>query len=226
LPGAYYGSHMAKALKEQRIGLFPWLPSEQVGTSWDLGHGDSTVVWFYQQPKGGRVRLIDVLEGSGVGIDWYAHKLKQKPYIYADHIWPHDGGHKNIRDVGGETLKTTGEKLGLRPLRVLANDMSVEHGISAVRTMLPLCEFNTQPLPFDDETPEQAIARMERALNALRMYRREWDEKLQKFKDAPLHDWTSHTADSLRYLARGRKPFPGPEDGWDKPIKTNTKYIV
>jgi hypothetical protein len=25
--------------------------------------------------------------------------------------------------------------------------------------------------------------------------------------DNPLHDWTSNTADSLRYLARGRKPF-------------------
>jgi phage terminase large subunit len=226
VPGAYYGTHMAKAQKEGRIGLFPWLPDEQVGTAWDLGHGDSTVIWFYQQPRGGRVRLIDVLEGSGVGIDWYAQKLRQRPYVYADNIWPHDGGHGNIRDVGGDTLKTTAEKLGIRPLRVLSNDMSVAHGISAVRTMLPLCEFNTQPLAFDDESPEQAAARMERALNALKMYRREWDEKLQKFKDSPLHDWTSHTADSLRYLARGRQPFPGPEDGWDKPLGANLKYIV
>jgi phage terminase large subunit len=226
LPGAYYGSHMAKALKEGRIGHFPWLPDEQVGTAWDLGHSDSTVVWFYQQPKGGRVRIIDVVEGSGVGIDWYIAKLKARPYIYADHIWPHDGGHGNIRDVGGDTLKKTAEKLGIRPLRVLANDMSVAHGISAVRTMLPLCEFNTKPLAFDDETTEQAEARMERALNAMRMYRREWDDKLQKFKDSPLHDWTSHTADAMRYLARGRKPFPGPESGWDEPLKLNTKYIV
>jgi phage terminase large subunit len=62
VPGAYYGSHMSKATKEGRIGLFPWLPGEQVGTAWDLGHGDSTVVWFYQQPRSGRVRLIDVLK--------------------------------------------------------------------------------------------------------------------------------------------------------------------
>jgi hypothetical protein len=68
-------------------------------------------------------------------------------------------------------------------------------------------------MPFDDESPETAAARMERALNALKGYRREWDEKLQRFKDAPLHDWTSHTADSLRYLARGRQPFPGRDWG-------------
>lgn len=224
IPGAYYGSHMSRALKEGRIGLFPWLPDEQVGTAWDLGHGDSTVIWFYQQPKGGRVRLIDVLEGSGVGIDWYAQKLRQRPYVYADHIWPHDGGHGNIRDVAGETLKTTAEKLGIRPLQVLANDMSVEHGIGAARTMFPLLEFNTEPIPFDDESIEQAKARMERALNALKGYRREWDEKLQKFKDAPLHDWTSHTADSLRYLARGRKPFPGVKPQKLPPI--NRKHVI
>jgi phage terminase large subunit len=214
IPGAYYGVLMARAQREGRIGLFPWLPNEPVGTAWDLGHGDSTVIWFYQQPKSGRVRLIDVLEGSGVGIDWYAKRIHAKPYIYADHIWPHDGGHGNIRDVNGNTLEATARSLGITPLRVLERDKSVDQGISATRQMLPLCEWNTEPLPMPSmdgapaETAEQAKARMERALNAMRMYRREWDDKLMMFKDAPLHDWTSHTADSMRYLARGRKPFP------------------
>jgi phage terminase large subunit len=185
------------------------LPGEQVGTAWDIGFGDSTVIWFYQQPKSGRVRLIDVLEGSGVGIDWYAQKIKSRPYTYAEHIWPHDGGHGNIRDVGNETLKTSAEALGIRPIRVLERDVSVEHGINAVRQILPLCEFNTEPLAFDGEDSFQAKARMERAIDAMKQYRRKWDEKLRKFSDAPMHDWTSHTADAKRYLARGRIPFPG-----------------
>ena len=37
IPGAYYGSHMTKALKEGRIGVFPWLPDEQVGNGLGLG---------------------------------------------------------------------------------------------------------------------------------------------------------------------------------------------
>jgi len=175
---------------------------------WDLGHNDSTVVWIYQQLPNGRVRLIDVLEGSGVGIDWYIRKLREKPYLYVDHIWPHDGGHGNIRDIGGNTLSANAKQLGLRPLRILDRDPTVNQGINAVRQLLPLCEFNTEPLAFNDETIEQAKERMERALNALRLYRREWNEKLQRFNDHPLHDWTSNTADSMRYLARGRKPFP------------------
>jgi len=219
VPGAYYGALMSKALKEGRIGRYPYLPSLQVGTAWDLGHGDNNVVWCYQQPKGERVRIIDVIASNGVGIDWYIRRLKDRPYVYADHIWPHDGGHGNIRDIGGTTLKTTAEGLGLRPLRVLERDPKIEQGINAVRQMLPLCEFNDEPMPFDEETPEQAKQRMQRALDALRQYRREWDDKLQRFADHPLHDWTSDFADALRTMARGRKPFPSSADAFGKKIK-------
>lgn len=207
LPGAYYGALMSAAAKQERVGLYPWLPSEPVGTAWDLGSGDSTVIWCYQQPKSGRVRIIDCIANSGVGIDWYVRRLNERPYTFVDHIWPHDGGHANIRDVGGATLKITAQNLGLRPLRVLENTQSVEHGIQGVREMLPLCEFNDSPLPFADEKPEDAKQRMGRALDALKMYRRVFDEKLQRFSDTPLHDWTSDFADGLRYLARGRRPF-------------------
>ena len=207
IPGAYYGELMGRALVQGRICPAPWIDGLPVGTAWDLGHGDSTVIWFFQQPPDGSVRLIDVLEGSGVGIDWYAERLRQRPYRYADNIWPHDGGHQNIRDVNGTALTGTAQNLGIKPLRVLPRDASVDQGISAVRQMLPLCVFNTTPLPYSHETGEQAAARMSRALDAVRQYRREWDEKLQKFRDSPLHDWTSHTCDSLRYLARGRKPM-------------------
>jgi hypothetical protein len=48
---------------------------------------------------------------------------------------------------------------------------------------------------------------MTRAIDALRQYRREYSESLGRFKDKPLHDWTSHYADAFRYLAKGRRPF-------------------
>lgn len=203
IPGAYYGELMARAEREGRIGLFPHDPNLPVGTAWDLGIGDSTVIWFFQQPKSGRVRLVNVLEGSGVGLDWYAKKLAEMPYVYADHIWPHDGDNSELGT--GTTRRDTARKLGIKA-RVLARD-AVDDGIQSVRQLLPLCEWNTEPLPFAGESIEAARARMGRAVDAMRQYRREWDEKLQRFKDKPLHDWTSHTADAKRYLARGRKPF-------------------
>lgn len=214
IPGAYYGDFMGRALQEGRIGDFPWLPKLPVGIATDLGHGDQCVNWFYQQLPGGRIRIIDVLPGSGVGIDWYAKRINQKPYTVVDTIWPHDGAHGNIRDVNGTNLVTQAGNFGWRPIRVLERDQSVDIGIQAVRSLMGNIEFNTQPLPHLKadglmESQDEARARMARAIDALRQYRREYDEKRQCFKDAPLHDWTSDFADALRYLARGIKPFPG-----------------
>lgn len=208
IPGAYYGAHMVRAEQEGRIGpQYQWIPQLPVATASDLGHNDSTVTWFFQQPPGGRVRLIDVLEGSGVGIDWYAAKYREREYAFAEHIWPHDGDHGNIRDIGGTSLQTNAKNLGIRPIRVLDRDPRVQVGIQAVRQLFPLLEFNTKPLPFRGETQDEANARMARALDALRQYRRKWNEAAQRFDDNPLHDWASNTADALRYLARGRRPF-------------------
>ena len=41
----------------------------------------------------------------------------------------------------------------------------------------------------------------ERGIEALKLYRAEYDDKLQTLKPRPVHDWTSHPADSMRYLA-------------------------
>ena len=38
-----------------------------------------------------------------------------------------------------------------------------------------------------------------------KQYRSAWDEGRKIYRDAPLHDWTSHGADALRYLFTGLK---------------------
>ena len=38
-------------------------------------------------------------------------------------------------------------------------------------------------------------------LKALKQYRKEWDDKMGKFKNKPLHDWSSHAGDIIRYWA-------------------------
>ena len=80
---------------------------------------------------------------------------------------------------------------------------SVDDGINAVRQMLPVMWFNS----------EKCAAGVE----ALRQYRTDYDEKLKAFKNRPRHDWTSHSADALRYLSMGyremvvAKPKPKPK---------------
>jgi phage terminase large subunit len=45
--------------------------------------------------------------------------------------------------------------------------------------------------------------RCQRGIEALRQYRREYDDRLKDWRKNPLHDWTSHAADALRTFACG-----------------------
>ena len=40
-----------------------------------------------------------------------------------------------------------------------------------------------------------------RGIDALKLYRADYDTALQALRPQPVHDWTSHAADSFRYLA-------------------------
>jgi hypothetical protein len=187
LVGAYYGGLMQQADREGRVCGVAWEPKARVDTAWDLGIGDSTAIWFCQQ-VGREVRIVDYYEASGVGIDHYAKVLGQKSYLYGEHILPHDAGNNQL--ATGKSLLDTLRALGIRGRVLQRGDL--EDGINAARLLIPKCWFDA--------------VKCARGIEALRQYRREWDEKGQVFKPRPLHDWTSHAADAFRYLAVGLKP--------------------
>ena len=184
IQGAYYADQFRYLDEEKRIGKVPWEPAIPVVTAWDLGIGDSTAIWF-AQVVGREVRLIDYYENSGVGLDHYVNHLRSKRYVFGDHYLPHDA---DVSELGtGKTRVATLRELGLNPI-VLPRG-AVDDGINAARMLLPMCWFDAE--------------KCERGIEALRQYRREFDDKLKVFKQRPLHDWTSHAADALRYLAVG-----------------------
>ena len=183
--GAYYGKLIEAAEKDNRIGRVPYDPMHPVTTAWDLGIGDSTAIWFCQM-IGREVRLIDYLESSGVGLDWYAKRLRELPYVYADHILPHDA---DVSELGtGRRRIDVLRQLGMTQARILPR-AAVDDGIQAARALIPRCWFDAE--------------KCARGLDALRQYQREWDDERQAFRPRPLHDWTSHAADAFRYLAMG-----------------------
>lgn len=183
--GAYYGRAMAQMEAEGRIGRVPPDPRVAVDTAWDLGFGDSTAIWFCQR-IGREVRLIDYLEGSGVGLDWYAKELDRKPYTYGTHILPHDAGQGELGT--GQSRIETLRQLGLKRTIVLPR-APIEDGINAGRLLLAQTWADAE--------------RCKRGLEALRQYRREWDDVGKVLRPKPKHDWTSHAADAFRYLAVG-----------------------
>lgn len=181
--GSYYGKLIAQAERDNRITGVPYEPTAQVWTSWDLGIADATSIWFAQY-VGKEIRLIDYYEASGADLGHYVNELGKRPYVYAGHIVPHDAQAKEL-GTGKTRLEVLGS-LGLRNISV-APMHRVEDGINAVRVMIPKCWFDAK--------------KCERGIEALKLYRAEYDDKLQTLKPRPVHDWTSHSADAMRYLA-------------------------
>lgn len=179
LVGSYYGKVMQDARREGRIGRVPYDPTVPVETWWDLGIGDAMSIVFVQLVAM-EVRFIDYYENTGEGLPHYAKVLGEKPYVYSRHVGPHD---IEARELGtGKSRKETALGLGVR--FEVAPRLGIDDGIDAVRALLPRAWF--------DEV------KCERLVDALSMYRKEWDDKLKVFKDQPLHDWTSHPADAVR----------------------------
>ena len=182
-PGAYYARLMDDVESEGRICNVPHEPRLPTHTSWDLGIGDATAVIMYQL-VGPEVRIIDFIENSGVGVDWYVRELDKRPYKWGTHILPHDA---EVRELGtGKSRLEVLESLGIGRTQIVPAQR-IEDGINAVRVMMPAMWF--------DKT------KCARLIDCLRAYRRSWDEKRKTFLDRPYHDFSSHASDALRYFA-------------------------
>ena len=184
IEGAYYAKELQQAEKDRRIGRVPWDPALGVITAWDLGIGDSTAIWFAQL-NGTAIQIIDFYEASGVGLDHYVRVLKEKPYLYMEHLLPHDAAARDLSS--GKSRLEILEAFGVRA-RILPRDND-DDGIQAVRLALPRVWIDA------DKCKE--------GVKALKHYHRKWSEKRKAFELRPYHDWSSHAADALRYLITG-----------------------
>ena len=182
--GSYYVAEFRRLDTEKQIISVPWAPSVPVITAWDIGFGDSTAIWFVQL-IGREVHVIDYYEASGADIGHYAKVLKEKPYVFEDALLPHDAGAGELGT--GKSISRMLSDLGVRN-RVLPRD-DVDAGIMQVRQLLPQCWFDAK--------------RCGPGIEALRQYRKQYDEERKVFSRRPLHDWASHSADAFRYLAMG-----------------------
>jgi hypothetical protein len=185
LLGSYYGRYLVELDKKGRIRDFDYDVASPVRTYWDLGISDSTSIWFVQS-VGSEIRIIDYLENSGVGLEWYVKAVRDKPYIYdhAGHGIPHDGA---ARELGtGKSRQETLRELGL--LSHVVPRQSIADGIHAARMMM-------QKNIWFNKT------KCAKGIEALRNYQRKWDGKNSMFVDKPLHNWASNGADAFRYLS-------------------------
>tara|TARA_Y100000034_G_scaffold19875_1_gene22606 strand:- start:9917 stop:11299 length:1383 start_codon:yes stop_codon:yes gene_type:complete len=191
--GSYYGANMKKAEDDGRVTTVPYDNTIPVNTAWDLGMDDSMTIWFFQV-VGLEIRFIDYYENSGEGLAHYALELQDRKYIYGKHYAPHD---VKVRELGtGKSRHDVAKKLGIN--FIVAPKLLVDDGINMVRSM-----FNQ--FWFDKD-------KCNRGVQALKNYKKEWNEVNMVYRKIPLHNWASHGADGLRTFATGYKKPPKPQD--------------
>jgi phage terminase large subunit len=185
----------------RRHRAVPYNPAKQVHTAWDLGANDMTVIWFMQRTHGGWA-AIDYIANTTTGIDWYVRELKARPYIYGEHLLPHDGDRQQLGLPEAASIADT-------VARWVCRTSASCRGPRAWRTTSTRCARFSPTCAFDAEKCAHGI-------DALRSYRRIWDEKLKAYRDNPLHDWASDPADAFRTFAIGKPQEIGANDDFEE----------
>lgn len=179
ITGAYYAK-----LLEQPIASPGYDSAIPVYVSSDLGYTDSSAYWFWQEHPDG-INIIDYEEADNQPLAYYFDLLRSKGYDY-ETIWlPHDAVAKSLQTGRSTIEQFLSEQFPVR----IAPRLAVQHGIDAARKVLPYCRWNL------------SNPRVVSGLDALRSYRRQYDEIRKIYRDVPLHDWTSHCADAFRGLS-------------------------
>lgn len=185
LLGAFYGREMRELREAGRVLKIEYQDVVPVYTAWDLGYSDDTTIWWYQVIRG-EVHVLECYHAAGKDPDHYFDIVKSKNYRYGMHHFPHDAKAKTFASMGRSVQEMAWAALGHDKVSIVPS-LSVQDGIQAVRKMLAVTYFDAEKCAS--------------GIEALDQYQREWDSEKRMFKDKPLHDWTSHYADSFRMMA-------------------------
>ena len=186
--GAVYARQMEATVNAGRIGSFPLQRGLPVHVAMDLGWNDDTTMGFFQERPDGIVighAHADRLKPISEYIDYYRDFFKRTHHVKGN-IWlPHDAKAKSLQT--GKAIIDNFRMAKDIPKPKEVPNLDLLDGIAATRQTFPLLHFH------EPETQGLVLA--------LKSYHYEYDEDKKVYKTDPVHDWSSHYADMLRYLA-------------------------
>jgi len=214
--GSIWGGELARLESDNRLTDCPHDTDYPVYTAWDIGRADSTAIWFYQVIAN-EIHLIDFLQDNLKNPDWFASRVlgkivkidivdgkitvqkgqdlsqhkHRKAYDYANHWLPHDARAKTFASMGKSVQELLSVCFGWNKVSITPN-LSRQDGIQAARKMLDKTIIDWK---------------CEDGFELVKQYRYEKDDKKNMLKETPLHDYTSHAADALRYVAVSYQTF-------------------
>ena len=217
LIGTYYSTQINEIEAEGKISNdVTWQPEIPVHVAMDIGRGDNTAIWFWQETPFG-VKVIDFYINNGEQAQHYINMLKNdKPYTYASINLPHDAKAKTFT-TSKSALEQFMEAWAKTETRIqIVPRLSVEDGIEATRQVLRLATFNKDKCYY--------------GIECLRVYRKSWDAVKQVFSNTPLHDYASDPADGFRYLSvmanMNKLPAPDPHTAAVNALIASGEYTL
>lgn len=184
--GSVFGKQLAQAREDGRIGSVPYDDALGCYTSWDLGVGDATAIWFFQVTTGGEIHFIDHYESSGEDLGHYISVIQNKPYQYNKHFLPHDANARELQTnmTRADFFRNRGIN-NVEVLRPTKFTLGTDDISLVARPKFSKCWFDEK--------------KCQRGLECLRAYHYEYDDKNKLLKDKPCHDWSSHSSSAFIY---------------------------
>lgn len=179
-----YADLMIRAEEENRVTSVPYDALYPVQVFFDLGKNDATSIIF-TQIVGKETRIIDFYENTGKEIADYVNMLRDKPYRYSFLGIPHDGFSSRLESA--KTIAAQFEEAGFEVKKIPA--ISHVNGVASVRGAFKY-------FWFDKEKTTQLR-------RAIKHYQYTYDPVKKINSKYPLHDWSSHANDALKYMVAG-----------------------
>ena len=184
--GAFYSKEIALAEADGRVKELEFDTSQPLHWVLDLGWRDDTALIAFQERPDGYPIMFSASENRRA-IPYYINVIQSTCDTYAcarGNVWlPHDAKAKSLQT--GRSIVEQFMDNGILP--EIVPELSIMDGISAARMLFGDMWFN-EPL-------------CKPLIMALKSYHREFDEDKKMFRDNPVHDWSSHFADTFRYLS-------------------------
>ena len=187
----YFAIAINEIHKSERIIKGLYVPNKAVYAFYDIGVHDYTAICLVQFSSiAGKMwpSVIGYMENNNRPLAFYVDEIRRfcngKNLTFKAHYVPHDGGNRNFNDG----LKTTVDYLfdmGEQGF-IVKRPSSHKVAIEAIRQKLYMTSFN-----------EENTVRL---IDCLSNYEKEFDDKMGKFKDAPVHDWSSHGVKSYQTM--------------------------
>lgn len=183
----FFSQAIASIYETKRIIDDLMLDRAIVYAAWDIGWRDATAITLFQLDHVDTPIIIGYIENNNKTLRFYLDETKRfcttHNLLFGYHYFPHDG--KNVSVATGKSLSEHAQDYGEKCI-VVDKPKSELAAIESIRQVLFKTKFN-----------KKNTARL---VDCISNYSKEFDAKLNIYKEKAVHDWSSHGVKSFQTM--------------------------